>query len=223
MTSEITHLRPDEAEASPLIAPARDHVVPNARIRGQLYAFMALNHLLPTLGTLAAIVLIRHLTPGLFELTISLALYVATGIGITVGFHRYFTHQAFETSRTIRGILAVVGSMAAQGPVIAWAALHRRHHQLSDQPGDPHSPNLVACNSSNRLAGFWHSHVGWVATHDMPKPAIYTPDLLRDGITLAVSRTYLLWYLLGLAIPALAGLAWHGTAQGALLGTWKNQ
>ena len=68
--------------------------------------------------------------------------YVLTGLGITVGFHRYFTHRAFKTGRVIRGTLAILGTAAIEGPITAWVADHRKHHAFSDQVGDPHSPHV---------------------------------------------------------------------------------
>ena len=67
------------------------------------------------------------------ELGLLLGMYVLTALGITVGFHRHFTHRSFETSRVVQLILAILGSMAVQGPLLQWVALHRRHHQHSDQ------------------------------------------------------------------------------------------
>ena len=69
-------------------------------------------------------------------------LYVLTGLGITVGFHRHFTHRAFATSRPVRATLAILGTAAIEGPITAWVADHRKHHAFSDQFGDPHSPHV---------------------------------------------------------------------------------
>src|SRR5918998_94974 len=69
-------------------------------------------------------------------------IYVLPGLGITVGFHRYFTHRAFKTNRVTRGTLAILGTAAIEGPITAWVADHRKHHAFSDQVGDPHSPHV---------------------------------------------------------------------------------
>ena len=69
-------------------------------------------------------------------------MYVATGLGVTVGFHRLFTHRSFATSRPMRAIFGVLGSAAIEGPVISWVADHRKHHAFSDREGDPHSPHV---------------------------------------------------------------------------------
>jgi stearoyl-CoA desaturase (delta-9 desaturase) len=72
-----------------------------------------------------------------FATTLTLA-----GFGVTVGFHRLFTHRSFKTTRAMRVVFAVLGSAAVEGPVIEWVAYHRRHHAFSDRAGDPHSPHL---------------------------------------------------------------------------------
>ena len=68
--------------------------------------------------------------------------YVVCAFGTTIGFHRYFTHRGFETSRPVKAILAVLGCMTMQGPLTQWVTDHRKHHALSDNPGDPHSPHV---------------------------------------------------------------------------------
>src|SRR6201989_3022292 len=79
---------------------------------------------------------------GWSDLIVFVIMYVATGLGITVGFHRLFTHRSFKTGKAVRAVLAVLGSAAIEGPVISWVADHRKHHVFSDKPGDPHSPHV---------------------------------------------------------------------------------
>jgi stearoyl-CoA desaturase (Delta-9 desaturase) len=76
------------------------------------------------------------------DIFVFLVLYLLTGLGVTVGFHRLFTHRAFKTRRSIRAVLAILGSAAIEGPVISWVADHRKHHAFSDRDGDPHSPHV---------------------------------------------------------------------------------
>src|SRR4051812_49474472 len=73
------------------------------------------------------------------DVAIALVMYVLTGLGITVGFHRYFTHGSFKARRGLRVALAIAGSMAVEGNVTRWVAGHRKHHKFSDKEGDPHS------------------------------------------------------------------------------------
>ncbi len=88
---------------------------------------------------------------------LALGLYVLRMFAITAGYHRYFSHRAYKTSRPMQFALAWLGTTATQKGVLRWASLHREHHRLSDQPGDVHSPVQD---------GFWFSHVGWVLQRD---------------------------------------------------------
>ena len=76
------------------------------------------------------------------DLLVLAIFYVVIGSGITVGFHRLLTHRSFKSSRLLRAGFAALGSAAAEGPVIDWVATHRKHHQFSDEDGDPHSPHV---------------------------------------------------------------------------------
>jgi stearoyl-CoA desaturase (delta-9 desaturase) len=143
-------------------------------------------------------------------------LYVLTGLGITVGFHRHFTHRAFQTSRTVRAILAVLGTAAIEGPITAWVADHRKHHAFSDREGDPHSPHV---DHGHGLRGLAHAHVGWLFVHtERGLKSRYAPDLLADPIVNFISRTFVLWVAAGLAVPFLLGWAIGGTVAEGLTG-----
>ena len=114
--------------------------------------------------------------------------YTLTGLGITVGFHRLFTHRSFKTTRTLRALLAVLGSMAVEGPLIEWVATHRKHHRFSDHPGDPHSPHVdQAPGWRGALRGLGHAHVGWMFRgKDMANPPA-TPRTCSPTATCASS------------------------------------
>ena len=146
--------------------------------------------------------------------------YALTGLGITVGFHRLFTHRSFKTSRPVRAALAVLGSMAVEGPVIEWVSTHRKHHDYSDQPGDPHSPHLDELPGwRGALRGLGHAHVGWMFRgKDMANPARYARDLVADRDLRFISRTFPLWVALGLAVPFGLGVALTGSVVGGLTG-----
>ena len=97
------------------------------------------------------------------DLVVLAITYTLTGLGVTVGYHRLFTHRSFKTGRCVRALLAVLGSMAVEGPVIDWVATHRKHHRYSDQPGDPHSPHVDrAPGWRGSLRGLTHAHIGWI-------------------------------------------------------------
>jgi stearoyl-CoA desaturase (delta-9 desaturase) len=146
--------------------------------------------------------------------------YVTIGTGVTVGFHRLFTHRSFKTHRLLRAAFAVLGSAAAEGPVIDWVATHRKHHQYSDVAGDPHSPHVDhGCGWRGAFRGLLHAHIGWVFTDmEVADEERYARDLLADPLIRAVDRTFVLWVLLGLAVPFLLGFALTGTVVGGLAG-----
>lgn len=148
------------------------------------------------------------------DLTLLAGFYLVTQLGITAGFHRLFAHKSFETTRLVKMLLTVAGSMAMQGSLFFWVATHRRHHQFSDRPGDPHSPNL-----GGGVAGLLHAHVGWMLTYELPLDWSYAiPDLLRDEHLFRLNRHYFTFAALGLALPAAIGLLASGTWQGAWSG-----
>jgi stearoyl-CoA desaturase (delta-9 desaturase) len=146
--------------------------------------------------------------------------YVVTGLGVTVGFHRYLTHRSFETTRPIRALLAILGSAAVEGPVISWVADHRKHHAHSDEDGDPHSPHVGhAGGLRGTLRGLFHAHVGWLFLHDeRGSKARFAPDLLRDPVIRFVDRSFFLWATLGLALPFGLGMAIGGTLTAGVTG-----
>jgi stearoyl-CoA desaturase (Delta-9 desaturase) len=143
-----------------------------------------------------------------YDLVAFIALYIPTGLGITVGFHRLFTHRSFKTGRVVRAVLAILGSAAIEGPVVAWVADHRKHHAFSDEEGDPHSPHV----DHGGLRGLFHAHVGWLFVHDQRAlKTRYAPDLLRDPVVSFVNRTFLWWVLAGFVAPFAIGFVLGGT------------
>src|SRR4029079_12690566 len=154
------------------------------------------------------------------DLVVLAITYTLTGLGITVGFHRLFTHSSFKTARPVRALVAVLGSMAIEGSVNDWVATHRKHHNHSDAPGDPHSPHLdPAPGWRGVLRGLGHAHVGWMFRgKDMANPARYARDLLADRDLCFINRTFPLWVAVGLALPFGLGVALTGTVAGGLTG-----
>jgi stearoyl-CoA desaturase (Delta-9 desaturase) len=154
------------------------------------------------------------------DIAVFAILYVFTGLGVTVGFHRLFTHRAFATKRWLRGLFAIAGSVAIEGPVISWVADHRKHHAFADQPGDPHSPHVDhGVGLRGALRGLAHAHMGWLFLHTQRGARKrYAPDLLADPVVRWVDRTFVVWALGGMA--AAFGLGWliGGTFTAALTG-----
>lgn len=172
----------------------------------------------PIIGTVVAVAFLWVHPFGGTELGLLLGFWLLTGLGVTVGYHRLFTHRTFKTTPAVQAVLAVLGSMAGQGAVISWVALHRRHHEYSDREGDPHSPNLA----ESRWKGLLHSHFLWMRRHEYPNVVHYAPDLIKNRALVKVARGYYWWVALGLAVPALVGglvdLSWQGAVSGLLWG-----
>ena len=147
-------------------------------------------------------------------------LYLLTGFGVTVGFHRLFTHRSFKTGRTVRATLAILGSVAIEGPVISWVADHRKHHAFSDRPGDPHSPHVDHGSGwRGELRGFVHAHIGWIFVHDQRGARDrYAPDLLADPVVRFVDRTFIVWALGGMVAAFALGAAIGGSLAAGLTG-----
>lgn len=152
------------------------------------------------------------------ELALLAVMFFATGFGITIGYHRLLTHRSFETFGVVKFVLAVLGSMSVQGPVLRWVAKHRCHHQHSDQVEDPHSPHRYGGGLLGVLAGWWHSHIGWMFEPGRMDLDRYVGDFRKDRLVQHVSRLFGLWVLLGLLLPAVAGGLLTGTWFGAFLG-----
>jgi len=161
---------------------------------------------LPLVGLLAAIALLWNRAIGPLEVGLLVGLYLLTALGVTLGYHRMFTHRAFESSRTFRAIVAILGSMAVEGSVITWVADHRKHHTFTDQDGDPHSPHLAGPGFWGAVKGLWHAHVGWlfetVGTADRQR---FAADLLKDGVIRVIDKLFFVWVGLSFAIPFALG------------------
>jgi stearoyl-CoA desaturase (delta-9 desaturase) len=170
--------------------------------------------LLPFAGFVAAVLLLWESAVGPADLALLAVMYLLAGLGVTVGFHRLFTHNSFGCPRPVAYALAALGSMAAFGPVIDWVADHRLHHAHTDADGDPHSPHG---GGRGPLRGLWHAHVGWLfSTKGHAAHERYAPELLEDRGMRLINRGFPVLAALGVLIPAGAGWALTGTAAGAL-------
>jgi stearoyl-CoA desaturase (delta-9 desaturase) len=172
----------------------------------------------PFLGVVAAGVFLWGWGLGWVELVLLAVMYFLTGIGVTVGFHRLFTHRSFETNRVVQAVFAVLGSMAVQGPLLKWVAIHRRHHQHSDQDDDPHSPHHHGRGILGLVRGFWHAHIGWFFRPDSADLARYVRDLRKSRLLRWLSGLFPVWVVVGLAIPTVLGWLLVGGWLGAILG-----
>jgi stearoyl-CoA desaturase (delta-9 desaturase) len=147
---------------------------------------------------------------GWTDLGLAAGFYLVACLGVTVGYHRHFTHRAFKATRGLRVALAVAGGLAAQGPVIGWVADHRRHHAFSDRDGDPHSPWLFGTGPVALARGFWHAHMGWLFERVSTNAERFAPDLLADRDLRVVNRLFPLWVVVSVGLPAVLGgvIAW---------------
>jgi stearoyl-CoA desaturase (delta-9 desaturase) len=170
--------------------------------------------LLPALALAAAVPLTWGWGLSLLDVGLATAFYLISGLGVTVGFHRHFTHRSFTATRRLRNTLAIAGSTALQGDVITWVADHRRHHAYSDADGDPHSPWRFGTTPAALAKGFWHAHAGWLFDRARTNAARFAPDLLADPDIVRISRLFPLWTAAGLLAPAaiggLATMSWWG-------------
>ena len=193
----------------------RGELVSRGRRLGNL-----LGAVLPLVGLVVAVVLLWDRMVGPRELTILAVGYLLAGIGITVGYHRLFTHRSFQTFSGVRYAFAILGQLAVQGNVVTWVANHRKHHQFADRSGDPHSPHADRGEGFVEGArGLWHAHTGWLfdpaATAD---PNRYAKDLLDDRGLRVIAWLFAPMVLLSLGVPALIGWAWIGGRYGFLAG-----
>lgn len=160
----------------------------------------------PLLGTIYAMYLLWEQFVTWGDVAIMLSMYVLVALGITIGFHRMLTHRSFEAHPVVRFIFLALGSMALQGSALDWASVHIKHHAVSDEEGDPHSP----------VHGFLHAHIGWLFSGLRADPQVYGKWLLKDGMVMFVSRTWFVWVALGFVIPFLLG-GWTGLLWGGLV------
>ena len=184
----------------------------NKQVENAQRSLSLMTVLIPSLGTAIAIGsldIIGCNTPILIMMVI---FYSLTMLGITVGYHRYFSHSSFRALSFVQAGLLILGSMAVQGPVIYWVSNHRRHHQFCEQTGDPHSPHTHGNQLLGQLQGFWHAHVGWMFNREVTNASLFAKDLIRDPFIAKINQRYWWWVLLGLLMPTILG--------GLLLGSW---
>jgi stearoyl-CoA desaturase (Delta-9 desaturase) len=172
----------------------------------------------PAIGFAIAIYLIVAGSATALDYWLFGVFYAVQMFGITIGFHRYIAHKSFKTSRLFEGVLMITGSMALEGPLTFWVTTHRRHHRFADEPGDPHSPNLHGGGFPGRVKGLWHAHIPWMLSDQESRVDAFARDVLRDRTLMYYSRTYFLWAVIGLLLPAVLGFAIGGTLNDALSG-----
>jgi stearoyl-CoA desaturase (delta-9 desaturase) len=174
--------------------------------------------IVPPLGILSAMGVLWGVAFHWVDLLLLAAFYVLCAFGTTIGFHRYFTHRGFVTWKPVEAVLAILGCMTMQGPLTQWVTDHRKHHALSDQPGDPHSPHVGHEDGAwGAVRGFVHAHVGWLFDNlGMEQGREYGKDLYENRLVRTIDRLYLVWVVVTLGLPFLIGYAVGGTVGAGL-------
>jgi stearoyl-CoA desaturase (delta-9 desaturase) len=203
MSATETPVRPDPPARTPkpMLAaprPTSEHVLVTAFV------------LLPLLALVAAVPFAWGWGLSWVDIGLGAVFFVVTGLGVTAGFHRHFTHGSFKAKRPLRIALAIAGNMAAQGPTTTWVADHRRHHAFSDRAGDPHSPWLFGTGPTALAKGFWHAHMGWLFGRDVTNAERFAPDLVADSDLRTVDRLFPVWTVATFLLPGVLGglIAW---------------
>jgi stearoyl-CoA desaturase (Delta-9 desaturase) len=199
-------LKDDSTKSEPELVP-----VP---FIGKLATMIAV--IVPLLALVAAIFLLWGWGITWVDLGLLIGFYLLTAVGITVGFHRLFVHRSFDTYLPIKLVLAILGSMAVQGPLFNWVSQHRRHHQHSDEEGDPHSPYRYGGGLWQRLRGLWHAHIWWAFQPETPGLKKYVTDLRQSPVLRVTDHLFLFWVAMGLVLPAALG----GILTGSWVGVW---
>jgi stearoyl-CoA desaturase (Delta-9 desaturase) len=209
----MTQTLPTKAHPGPAIADRRPQLTATLRNPRSARAeqwLIAVFVFVPLLALVAAVPVAWGWGLGWHDLVIAAVFYAISGHGITVGFHRYFTHGAFKAKKALRVALAVAGSLAIEGPVIRWVADHRRHHAYSDRDGDPHSPWRYGENLKALMKGLWHAHIGWMFDVEQTNHQRFAPDLLADRAIVRVSKAFPWLSAVSLLLPPAVGFAWSG-------------
>jgi stearoyl-CoA desaturase (Delta-9 desaturase) len=217
--------------ANPVLVALEDVVVPQEnkqvheyeKVSFAMKTAIILAIAFPIIGVVAAPFCVWGWGFGWTDLALLMGGYIITGLGITVGYHRLFVHRSFETYNWVKFIFGVLGSMAFEGTLFHWSAMHRRHHQHSDTHDDPHSPSLHGGGVKGVLKGFWHAHMGWLFSDEPSNLDRYIKDLKQSKTLTVVSNLFPLWALLSVALPAVIGglvsMSWSGALTGFVWGS----
>ena len=170
----------------------------------------------PVVGLVAVLSAWPALRPDLGDGLLFAMIFLVSGLGVTIGYHRTFAHRALRPRRALKVVLALGGSTALEGGVIAWVAVHRTHHRCSDGAGDPHSPVGRGEGAIGVIRGFAHAHLGWMLRPHQPGLAEQVPDLTSDPDLVAIDKLFPIIALATLAFPLLIGWALHHSLAGAL-------
>ena len=204
----ITPPAPSPSRARPDLEPEPESIT--SRILVGVFVVV------PLLAVLAAVPLAWGWGVGWHDIVIAVVFYYVSGLGISMGFHRYFTHGSFKATRAFKIVLAVAGTLAIEGPVLTWVADHRRHHKYSDREGDPHSPWRFGNDWKALTKGLGYAHVGWLFERGITSQEKFCPDWLADSDIRRISRLFPWLTAVSLLAPAAIGGLWSWSWMGAL-------
>ncbi|MGW0483893.1 acyl-CoA desaturase [Nonomuraea sp. NPDC003214] len=153
---------------------------------------------------------------GWSDVVIAAVFYVISGLGVTVGLHRYFTHGSFKAKRPLKIALGIAGSLSLEMSVLDWVATHRKHHKFSDKEGDPHSPWRFGPGFKSMTKGLLYAHMGWLFDADRVNREKYAPDLVRDPDVMKLHRWFGALALTSILLPGVIGGLVTWSWQGAL-------
>lgn len=223
-----------EEEGPPKIKGVKMASAKELRFQRRITALFTIG---PLIGVIAAIWLLWGSGISGLDFGLFLGFYLFTGLGVTVGFHRLFTHRSFEVGTPLKAMLAVAGTMSVQGAIIDWVATHRRHHAYADEYGDPHSPHLVEERGfKGVLRGLWHAHMGWFLLPEQTVTSRWAPDLEADPVVARIHRAFpwlvlttffappiLAFVITGSWVAAVTGFIWGSLVRIFLLHhvTWS--
>ncbi len=189
-------------EALSTESPANDPLQPNSMGMRITIGFFIV---IPLIAVLLAIPVAWGGFLGWTDIILMFVMWTITAAGITVGYHRFFTHGSFKANRAVKIALAIAGSLALEGSLDQWVADHRKHHKFSDEIGDPHSPWRFGTTKRAIAKGLYYAHVGWFFDPQNTSIAKYAPDIAADKDLRRISRYFPLAITTTLLLPALLG------------------
>ena len=139
------------------------------------------------------------------DIGLLIGFWALTAIGITVGYHRYFTHGSFKAPRGVKIALGILGSLAIQGSINQWVADHRKHHKFSDEIGDPHSPWRFGTSRKAIAKGLVFAHMGWLFSEEQATVDQYAPDIRDDKDLQRITRSFAWIVAASIILPGILG------------------
>ncbi|MGW0194505.1 acyl-CoA desaturase [Nonomuraea sp. NPDC003201] len=188
---------------------------PEPRSKAELVTFTLVVGL-PLIAIAAAVPFAWGWGLGWSDIVISFVFYVISGLGVTVGLHRYFTHGSFKAKRPLKIALGIAGSLSLEMSVLDWVATHRKHHKFSDKEGDPHSPWRFGPGFKSLSKGLLYAHMGWLFESERTNREKYAPDLVKDPDVMKLHKWFGAIALTSIVLPGVIGGLVTWSWQGAL-------